>query len=896
MDPDKIECVKTWPVPTSVKEVRSFLGFVGFYRKFIPSFAEVARPLYDCLLGQPVKKRKGKFRSEEQPLLPWVWSDAQQMSFEALRQHMISEPVLMLPQIGEEFEMHIDASGHGLGAVLLQKGPDGKSHPVAYASRSLRGGERMYPPMKLEFKSLFWSVTQAFKNLLTGAPNIKVQTDSNPLTYVLSTLTLDATTQRWVNALASYNFEISYKRGVTNTDADALSRLPVKTVPAEKVRKVFQEVASRGFSGNSECDNAEEFDVFQLYTQPLVVPGINAPILINPVMLDPDVADPEIGRSPTVGPFDWPKLHASDPVIREVMAWKAKGHRPTVRELKLLASPVRQLLKEWNRLLVQDGILYREVDTPFEGNLQLVVPWFQEHNLTKVFLEECHEHFGHQRRDRTFSLIAERFFWPGYYQDVARHCRACHRCIIANASTAIRAAPLQPIVTSEPWELLTIDHVTIEQPGSGTGERKVLTVVDHFSKYTFAFVVPNEKAATTARVLYEKIFVHYGFPRRLHSDNGPGFTSELMAELKELCGIDASFTSPYHPEGNGLTERSNQTIQRMLRVLESEKKSSWPKHLSTLMFFYNSTRHASTHCIPYEVVFGRAPYCPVDALLPDSGQRIVPTAVYVKDIQARLQYTYDLVKRHTEAAAGRQAHYYNSKVKGKALLRDGDFVLVKILHHTGKHKITDKFEDKVYVIVDRADEDTSPSYLVRPVDGPVSAPHRRVHRNHLLPLLQEEPETVVPPAEFQDDISVSAASERSQSQSSHLSSSSSGTVVQQEFPPPVPGVDAPEDEAAPDEVSIGDADVPGEEPEVDDISSDSIAVQQEDDFMSASAGSDREDPEDPEEEPPPSPEVARRYPVRERRKPKRLIEEIGVIGADEAVDRPHYVWEWLTRL
>ena len=198
----------------------------------------------------------------------------------------------------------------------------------------------------------------------------------------------------------------------------------------------------------------------------------------------------------------------------------------------------------------------------------------------------------------------------------------------------------------------------------------MLTVVDHFSKYTFAFVVPNEKAATTARILYERVFVHYGFPKRLHSDNGPGFTSELMAELKLLCGIDASFTSPYHPEGNGLTERSNQTIQRMLRVLESEKKASCPKNLSTLLFFYNSTRHASTHCIPYEVVFGRAPYCPVDSLLPDAGRRIVPTAVYIRDIQARLQYTYDLVKRHTEAAAEKQARYYNTKVKGKAVLQD----------------------------------------------------------------------------------------------------------------------------------------------------------------------------------------------------------------------------------
>ena len=220
IDPDKTERVVNWPKPTSPEDVRRFLGFVGYYRRFIQDFSKISRPLTD-LIPTPNKKSKKKSKNPRE----WIWGKDQDTAFETLKQHLVSAPILGYANSSLPYELHTDASGSALGAVLYQE-QDGAKRVISYASRGLNKAERNYPPHKREFLALKWAVCDKFKDYLYGQ-YFTVLTDNNPVTYVLTTAKLDATGHRWLAALAAFKFEIKYRPGKNNADADALSRLPI---------------------------------------------------------------------------------------------------------------------------------------------------------------------------------------------------------------------------------------------------------------------------------------------------------------------------------------------------------------------------------------------------------------------------------------------------------------------------------------------------------------------------------------------------------------------------------------------------------------------------------------------------------------------------------------------
>ena len=219
-DPSKLEAVSNWPIPKSTKDVRKFLGFNGYYRRFVKGYASIVRPLNDLLVGHPTKPG-GKKKSSENAT-PFRWDDEQQQSFDAIKERLTNPPVLGYADYKLPFTLHTDASGNGLGAALYQR-QNGTNRVIAFASRSLKPSEKNYPAHKLEFLALKWAVCEKFHDYLYGT-RFEAITDNNPLTYVLTTAKLDATGQRWVAALSNYNFDIKYRSGKKHTDADGLSR------------------------------------------------------------------------------------------------------------------------------------------------------------------------------------------------------------------------------------------------------------------------------------------------------------------------------------------------------------------------------------------------------------------------------------------------------------------------------------------------------------------------------------------------------------------------------------------------------------------------------------------------------------------------------------------------
>ena len=214
------EGVKTDP------DVRKFLGFAGFYRRFIPHFSRIAKPLHDLLKDEHSpctghgKKRKGNNKNRrDKP--KFYWETEQEDSFRELISKLTTTPVLAFADYSLPFIVHTDASLKGLGAVLYQE-KQGQKHVIAYASRSLRNFEKNYPAHKAEFLALKWALSDKFRDYLYGH-EFTVYTDNNQLTYILTTAKLDATGHRWLAELAQFNnFAIKYRAGRHNIDADPL--------------------------------------------------------------------------------------------------------------------------------------------------------------------------------------------------------------------------------------------------------------------------------------------------------------------------------------------------------------------------------------------------------------------------------------------------------------------------------------------------------------------------------------------------------------------------------------------------------------------------------------------------------------------------------------------------
>ena len=229
-DPEKINALKTWPDPKNLKELRSFLRFSGYYRRFIKDYSGIVKPLNDLTAGYPPlhkdRKTTAKCDQYHNPKEPFRhrWTDACKKAFDSIIEKLTSAPVLAFANPKLPYILHTDASTVGLRAALYQE-QEGKIRAIAFASKGLSRSESRYPAHKLEFFALKWPVMEKFNDYFYGS-QFTVVTDSNPLTYILTSAKLDATSYRWLAALSTYSFKLKYRAGKRNLDADGLSRRP----------------------------------------------------------------------------------------------------------------------------------------------------------------------------------------------------------------------------------------------------------------------------------------------------------------------------------------------------------------------------------------------------------------------------------------------------------------------------------------------------------------------------------------------------------------------------------------------------------------------------------------------------------------------------------------------
>ena len=702
-NPKKIEAVSKWPTPKTVYDVRSFLGFVGYYRRFIKNFSRITKPIREVITGlENQSKRSAKKTYIE-------WSDAAEVAFEHLKTMCVSTPILAYPDYQLPFTLHTDSSTDGLGAVLYQK-QDGKLRVIAYASRSVSKAESNYPAHKLEFLALKWAVCEKFHEYLYGSKSFEVFTDNNPLTYVLTSAKLDACGQRWVAKLANYNFSIKYRCGVSNTEADALSRIK------------WPEALSENIDIDNGCMDTHVINAILTgaVTKSSLIESVSCSAEVIPTELDKDTGK--------LSDLNWTKEQRLDPNLGVLIRLIESGQL-TKRKLQGKdSSEVKSFLRNKKSLKLVKDVLYRKSfsdnSTSKKTLWQLVVP--------KLFRERallgCHDDVGHQGILRTLSLLRERFYWPGMQEEATQHVLKCSRCL--RRKTPPQVAPLQPILVTQPLELVHMDYLSLE-PSKGNIEN-VLVITDHFTRYVLAYPSKTQTAQATARILWDNFICHYGFPEKFISDQGRNFESDLIKELCKIAGVKKVHTTPYHPQGNGQCERFNSTLCNMLGTLSEEEKSDWKSHLGCMTHAYNCTKHASTTYSPYYLMFGRHPRLPTDVEFglnkPNCSDNSSKSR-YIQKLRRRLNYAFQKASKYSDQQASKYKHSYDKSVKGPQL-HENDLVLVKIVAHKGRHKLQDRWEPEEYVVIEQPIAGT-PVYKVKPVNGDNV---RTLHRNLLLPL------------------------------------------------------------------------------------------------------------------------------------------------------------------
>ncbi len=652
-DPDKLSAVKDWPRPQNLTELRSFVGFCSYYRRFLPDFAATAKPLIK------LTEKNAVFR----------WEDDQEQAWSKLKQLMTEAPVLAYPNRDATFVLDTDASDTGIGAVLSQI-IDDEEHVVAYGSRVLTKQERRYCVTRRELLAVVHFV-KTYRHYLLGRPFV-IRTDHAALRWLKSFKQPEGQVARWLETLDTFDYQLIHRPGKLHANADALSRGPCPQCQGDHGGEVIRSGRRRRADAVPDQTSAggQAATSPQSPEEPLLVDEPAADKLPNPrarpIMTRQRVKRP--GDAPDSSsnwlssvPFSTENLkqeQRADPLLSEVLSWVEKTERPNYSSISAEGPEFKFYWGQFRSLKATNGILTREltlVDRPLRR--QILVP----PSLREEVMAECHEvrTAGHLGRNKTMASVRRRFLWPGMSRDVELHVRQCDVCARYKTTGKSSRAGMKDYRVGAPMERVCVDIVG-PFPESDNGNKYGLVVTDCFTKFVEIYAMPNQEAATVAQLLVREFFSRYGVCRYLHSDQGTQFESKLFSEMCHLLGIKKTRTTPFRPQSDGQSERNIKTLTKMVAMVTDEQ-TNWDEHLPFVSMAYRATPHEGLGVTPNFMMFGREAAMPVDVMLPPTADEQHSPIEYVQRLKKKLIYTYQLARSKLKSGTERQQTLYNRK-------------------------------------------------------------------------------------------------------------------------------------------------------------------------------------------------------------------------------------------
>lgn len=679
-DPDKFEAIKNFPYPQKPKDIKSFLGMVGYYRKFVPNFAELAKPLTSLL------KKEVKF----------AWSQECEVAFQTLKEKLISEPILQYPDFQKEFFLTTDASGKAIGAVLSQKDNDGNDLPIAYASRTLLDAETRYSTTERELLAIVWGV-EHFNIYLYGR-KFTIFSDHKPLRWLMNVKDPKSRLIRWKLRLSKYDFEIQHIKGKSNFVADCLSRnkeskeiFVLTRATAKKERENKMEKLD-----NSSVQKVESNEKVNEKVTPKIIESDDKNLLNEyKIRIKVSSQEEEYNDNPEnkyeIGEMVFKenknefllitKLKEDDPInlddmkiglikILEKLQSVNKKHfcyiikheiNNKVFELEEIKAMILEVFK--------NELIYFLI---FENTKNLLT---KQEEINRV-LREFHKNplGGHQGVKRMMSKIKNRFIFDKMKQIITEFVTNCEDCQ-KNKFSITHKMPMKITSTArKPFERIAIDVVG-PLPETEEGYKYLLTFQDDLTKFVGAIPIKDQEAETIAKAFVHNIILKFGFRENLSvlSDMGTNFQSELFKRICKLLKIKKRNTSPWHPETNGALERSHRTLKEYLRNYVVDI-NEWDKFVEFGIFTMNSSKNEATGYSPFELVFGYKIHVPTS--LTAKPEPIYNYDNYYYELKYKFQKAFDIARQNQIQTKENTKKYFDKKIK-PVQFKEGDLVLMK---------------------------------------------------------------------------------------------------------------------------------------------------------------------------------------------------------------------------
>ena len=648
-DPDKLSAVRNWHEPTKLKGVRQFIGFVGYYRRFVKDFAKLADPLVSLT-------RKGA---------PFLWGQDQQDSFDSLKACLLCAPILGFPTENDRFVLDTDASLFAIGGVLSQIQNE-EEVVIAYASRSLWLSQRRYCTTRREMLAAVVMCTH-FRSYLRGS-QFTLRTDHSSLRWLQKFKNEDGMLARWYLLLGQFSVTFEYRPGALHNNADGMSRqcgqcrrpdCPVSAADIAVIDNDAQSLMIDQPFATSEMGDSMDADL---------LPEGSGETWVASALLDEltnDLPTPGVGDSLVSDT-------ASDKILQTVRSWVDSGLAPPWRECAGFSPELRSWrLQIGNIKIDPEGRLWRRRSPPAVGS-QLVIPVLKR----REFIREFHDSLfaGHMGVTRTVYRLLDRVYWPGLRGDVQTYIKSCTVCI-ARKSPCPRKIPMGHVEVGHRWDRVAMDLLDMSVT-TARGNRYVLVIVDCFTRWTEAFPLPDKTAHSVADAFFNNVVCRFGMPIVIHSDQGREFENKILHELCLIGGSHKTRTSPYHPESDGMVERFNRTLLMMLAMVAGKNRDDWDDLLPAVMMAYRSSVHESTGYSPYRLMFGEECTLPMDIGLPTDPSQpqeelTSPYAIWVRDA---LEEAYEQVRLHSGQAVRRQKRLFDRRAVTRTFAK-GDWVM-----------------------------------------------------------------------------------------------------------------------------------------------------------------------------------------------------------------------------